>query len=181
MGRFRWRALAAAVTLGAAACGGAAEELVDEQPAPGVRVVLRTTAPFASAPDLQERLDDTIDVALAYWGGTRGALEGKTIVLVDEPHLEGCDSPTAIGCYDGRTLAVSTRDPSLGTFPCVEATALVHELGHAAIGDPYHRDPRWMQMDEVAQALEGRTGYTRDGVTGCAIYVSVWRHPLGTP
>lgn len=175
----RWRA-ALAILLASTACGGPIEEAI-EDPVAGVRVVLRTSAAFASAPDFQARLDGTIDVGLAYWGSTRRALDGKTIALVDEAHLQGCDSPTAIGCYDGKTLAVSTRDPSLGTFPCVEATALVHELGHAAIGDPYHRDPRWMQMDDVAQALAGRVGYTIDGTTDCTTYVSVWRHPLGTP
>jgi hypothetical protein len=177
MEQARGRAFALAMALAAAGCGGAAPE----PSATGVQVVLETTAPFAAAPDFQPRLDDTIDVALGYWGGTRADLAGKTILLVDGPYVRGCQGAVAVGCYDGRTLAVSTRDPSLGTFACVEETTLVHEIGHAVLGDPDHLDPRWMQMDEVAQALEGRVGYTADGTTTCAMYVSVWRHPLGTP
>jgi hypothetical protein len=171
----RWHAAALAMAL-ATACGGATE-----QSTAGVRVVLETGAAFAAEPDFSYRLDETIDVALAYWGGTRADLDGKTIVLSDAAYLKGC-APTAVGCYDGETLAVSTRDPSLGSFACVEETALVHEIGHAVLGDRDHEDPRWMEMDTVAEALSGRVGYSADGsTTACLMYVSVWRHPLGTP
>ena len=172
----RWHAAALATALATAACGGGATE----ESAAGVRVVLETSAAFATAPDFPTRLDETIDVALAYWGGTRADLDGKTIVLSDAPYVRGC-APTAVGCYDGEILAVSTRDPSLGSFACVEETALVHEIGHAVLGDPDHVDPRWMELDSVAEALSGRVGYSAGGTTACPMYVSVWRHPLGTP
>ena len=52
-------------------------------------------------------------------------------------------APEAIGCYDG-DIRVSTRDVSF-TYYCVEETVLVHEVGHAVIGDPDHLDyPRRM-------------------------------------
>jgi hypothetical protein len=169
-----------AMGIALAACGGPGAAQ-DASSAGGVTVSVQTTAPFASAPDFAVRLDDTIDVALAYWGGTRQDLAGKTIELVDEQNPHVCSNAGALGCYDGRTLAVTTRDPSTGTFLCVEQTALVHEIGHLVIGDPDHTDPRWMEMDTIAQALSGRTGYTASGTAPCDMYVSVWRHPLGTP
>jgi hypothetical protein len=49
------------------------------------------------------------------------------------------------------------------------------------IGDPNHDDARWMDMDAVSSALSGRVGYAPDGEVTCPIYVSVWRHPLGSP
>ncbi len=75
---------------------------------------------------------------------------------------------------------MTTADPSFGGFRCVEETVLVHEIGHAVLGDPMHEDPRWMDLEPVAEALGGRVGYTADGVADCTIFVSVWRHPLGT-
>ena len=43
------------------------------------------------------------------------------------------DHAGAFGCYDG-DIRVTTRDPSF-PFSCVEQTVLVHEVGHAVIGD----------------------------------------------
>jgi hypothetical protein len=179
MRRLGHRAVVFAMGMALGACGAGAAQ--DPGSTDAVNVSLETTAPFAAAPDFTVRLDDTIDVALAYWGGTRQDLAGKTIELVDEQNPHVCANASALGCYDGRVIAVTTRDPSTGTFRCVEQTALVHEIGHAVIGDPDHTDPRWMQMDAVAQALAGRIGYTVDGTAACDMYVSVWRHPLGTP
>lgn len=163
----------------ALACGGA--DGGQQANGTDITVSLDTTAPFAAEPDFDTRLERTIDVATAYWGGTRQDLAGQVIEFVDEQNPRLCANASALGCYDGHTLSVTTRDPSAGTFLCVEQTALVHEIGHAVIGDPNHTDPRWMQMDEVAEALAGQTGYTADGPTPCDMYVSVWRHPLGTP
>lgn len=82
---------------------------------------------------------------------------------------------TALGCYDG-SIHVSTRDIAT-VFHCVEETVLVHEIGHAVIGDPDHTDPRWMDFGAVQRRLEGRAGYDEQGSTSCSLYVSVWRHP----
>jgi hypothetical protein len=61
----------------------------------------------------------------------------------------------------------------------VEETVLVHEVGHAVIGDSYHDDPRWMQMDTLSAELSDLPGYSADGEVACPIYLSVWRHPIG--
>lgn len=162
-----------------AACGGAGAG--EQSDATEITVSLQTSAPFAGAADFDTRLARTIDIATAYWGGTRQALAGEVIEFVDEQNPSHCANASALGCYDGHTISVTTRDPSSGTFLCLEQTALVHELGHAVIGDPNHTDPRWMEMDAVADALAGQPGYTADGTAPCDMYVSVWRHPLGTP
>jgi hypothetical protein len=158
-------------------CGGT--QAAQAQKAQGVRAVLDTTAPFASAPDFQARLDNTIDAALQYWGGSWGDVDGRSITLVDDQFVD-CRGTSALGCFDGN-FRLTTRDPGIGTFACIEATVLVHEIGHAVIGDPDHTDPRWMQMDALSTELSGRVGYGADGEVPCATYVSVWRHPLGSP
>ncbi len=143
-------------------------------------IVVETQAPFASRPELPARVESTIAAALAYWGGGWDDLRGRTITLSGDATVTCGDSPAALGCYDGN-IRVTTSDPGIGTFRCVEQTVLVHEIGHAVIGDPLHEDPRWMELEPVADALAGRVGYTEGGETDCTIFVSVWRHPLGTP
>jgi hypothetical protein len=138
-----------------------------------------TRAPFAQQSDFQERVHSTIQAALDYWGGSWDDLRDTKIVFTDSPAVL-CEGREALGCYDGE-IRLTTQDPSLGTFSCVEQTVLVHEIGHAVIGDPNHDDPRWMQMDALAEQLGGRAGYSQDGEVPCTIYVSVWRHPIGTP
>lgn len=156
------------------ACGGASERQVG-----GPKAILDTSAPFAHQPDFDTRLQDTIAVALTYWGGTPDEMNGRSITFVDDPWVE-CSGVRALGCFDG-SIRLTTRDPSIGTFSCVEATVLVHEIGHVVLGDRNHTDPRWMEMDAVAAELGGRPGYTDSGETVCQTYVSVWRHPLGSP
>jgi hypothetical protein len=176
--------IAVALAVSALACGGGAgggtavgaKELAIDQ----VDVVLQTSAPFSEATDFPARLQSTIEAALAYWGGTWADLRNVTVTLTDAPSVP-CRGGQALGCYENGELRLTTRDPSLGTFSCVEQTVLVHEIGHAVIGDADHQDPRWMQMDSVSQALSGRVGYGPDGEDACPIYVSVWRHPLGSP
>lgn len=164
-----------AVLLVLAACGGGASSAQDH----GFQLVAETTAPFASAPDFASRVHSTIDIALQYWGGTWDDMNGRTLTLVDDSYVS-CKGVEALGCFDGN-IRITTRDPGIGTFPCIEATVLVHEIGHLVLGDPDHTDPRWMQMDSVAAELGGRPGYTDSGETTCTTYVSVWRHPLGSP
>jgi hypothetical protein len=146
----------------------------------GARVVADTDAAFARRPDFPERIESTIDAALSYWGGDWRALHGRSITLTDAPSVSCGGTASALGCYDG-DIRITTRDPGVGTFRCVEETTLVHEIGHAAIGDPTHQDPRWMQLEPIEAALSGRMGYTPDGEVECVIWPSVWRHPPGAP
>jgi len=161
-----------------AACGGEERQQPDFV-IRGLEVVFETDAPFAHRPDFPARVESTIATALAYWGGSWSVLEGSTLTLVGAASVS-CGSEVALGCYDG-DLRVTTRDPGIGTFSCVEETVLVHEVGHAAIGDLNHEDPRWMGMEEVAAALGNRIGYADGKEAACPIYPSVWRHQLGTP
>jgi hypothetical protein len=145
----------------------------------GARVVVETGAPFAHHPDFPGRMESTLDVALRYWGGAWANLAGRSITLVDAQYVS-CGEASALGCYDG-DIRFTTRDPSIGTFDCVEQTILVHEVGHAVIGDRQHQDPRWMEFDPVHAALSGRTGYGAAGEVDCVLFASVWRHVLGAP
>jgi hypothetical protein len=180
----RLHAIAIAAALGLAACGGG-EQAASADPTPAValgndvEVLLETSAPFAHAADFTERVQSTIDVALEYWGGSWSQVAGRSITLVDDQYVS-CGGGPSLGCYDGN-IRLTTRDPGRGTLACIEETVLVHEIGHAIIGDPNHTDPRWMEMDSVASALAGRPGYSADGDAPCTTYVSVWRHPLGSP
>ncbi len=143
-------------------------------------VSVETDAPFARQRDLPARVESTIDAALAYWGGDWSALRGSTITLSGAQYVSCRGNDRALGCYDG-DVRVTTLDPGTGAFACVEQTVLVHEIGHAVIGDRMHEDPRWMELEPVQDALAGRVGYAPQGEVDCPIHVSVWRHPLGTP
>jgi len=162
-----------------AACGSRN----DEMSVHGVRVVLKTSAPFTRSADFPARLENTVDAALQFWDGRWDALAGTTIVLDNEQYLScGSSSSHALGCFDGSNIHVTTRDPTIGTWLCVEQTVLVHEIGHAIIGDPMHDDPRWMDFMPVFWELQGRDGYDANGgVVPCQLYLNVWWHPLHQP
>jgi hypothetical protein len=146
----------------------------------GVGVLVHSQAPFATRPDLPARLESTVDAALSYWGGNWSDLRGVTIALEEGRYVACAGHAAATGCFEGREVRLSTQDLGL-PFACVEATVLVHEIGHAVIGDAGHADARWMDFDPLARDLEGRTGYAAAGEVDCPIAVSVWRHPLGQP
>ncbi len=171
----RWSRVAAVVGLVLLSCGRGADFYVHR-----TAVVSETGAPFATHPDFPGRLESTIDAALRYWGGSWDDLAGKTITLEDGPYITCGGSDRSLGCYDGNIRMVTT-DPGIGVFSCVETTVLVHEIGHAVIGDRMHEDPRWMDFASVAQALAGRVGYSATGEVACDLYVSVWRHLPATP
>lgn len=142
----------------------------------GTGVVVDTEAAFARQPDFPGRVESTVGAALAYWGGDWSLLDGRTITFSGASQVP-CGDGQALGCWDG-DVRVTTEDPGAGTYGCVEQTSLVHEVGHAVIGDPLHEDPRWMDLGPVAEALSGRPAYG-DGHGECIIWVSVWRHPRG--
>jgi len=161
--------------LAAAGCGGA----VPDFEVNGAAIYVDTAAPFAQQPGFPGRLESTIEVALEYWGGDWTSLQGRSITLGgDYVSCNGHDK--ALGCYDG-DIRVATADPGMGTFHCVEQTVLVHEVGHAVIGDRLHEDPRWMQFEEVAEALADRVGWDAAGEVDCGLFPSVWRHLHGRP
>ena len=160
----------------AGGCGGAAPLEVH-----GAAVVLHTTAPFAQEPDFPGRIESTLAEALDYWGGDWSVLQGTTIELTDAPHVTCGTSTSSLGCQEGRSIRLTVHDPSIGQLACVEQTVLVHEVGHAVLGDPLHLDPRWMELEPLGEALSGRLGYTQEGPVPCVLYVSIWRHIRGIP
>ncbi len=164
----RWSLLVGSLALASCANGDAAFVVHD------TAVVVHSDAAFAHSSDLPLRFETTVEAALTYWGGTWHDLAATTVTLEGDQHVQCNGVDDAIGCHAGREIRVSTRDPSLGTWSCVEATVLVHEIGHAVIGDPDHEDARWMDFSAVEQALSGRPGH--DGE--CKVYPSVWRHVL---
>ena len=170
------RAASLALLGGLVACGSRVEPVPDFR-VRGAAIVVNSSAPFALQADLPARIESTVDVGLAYWGGNWRILDGMTITLEGDRYVDCGGMGGAIGCYDG-DIRVSTQDASI-TFSCVEQTVLVHEIGHAVIGDPNHLDPRWMDFASVTQDLTGRTGYSEDGVVPCQLWVSVWQHPPG--
>jgi len=137
-------------------------------------VVVRSDAAFAQQPDFAPRIESTVAAALEYWGGSWSDLNGKSIEFDSAAHVQCAGVSAAVACYDG-DIRVSTQDAGT-TLPCVEETALVHEVGHAIIGDPDHTDPRWMDFSTVAAKLRGRQGYGQGRETECPISISMWQH-----
>lgn len=146
----------------------------------GLAVIVHSDARFTKHSDFPGRIESTVDQALQYWGGNWSDLQGSTVVFSDDQYMQCGGAGGAIGCYDG-AFRISTRDPGLGTWRCVEQTVLVHEVGHAVIGDSEHTDPRWMDFLTVEQKLHGRVGYDETGEAPCQLFVSVWRHILSSP
>jgi hypothetical protein len=170
------RPLAVAAALAAlAGCGRGADFWIH-----GTGVVVDSPAPFAHRQDFPARVESTLEAALAYWGGSWRDLEGMVITFTGAPSVSCGGTSPALGCYDG-DIRLTTEDPGMGTFHCVEQTILVHEVGHAVVGDRLHQDPRWMELEPVGQALSGRRGWSGTDEVECVIWVSVWRHPLGRP
>lgn len=159
-----------------AACGQAAG--APEDAAFLVRdtaVVVRTDAAFTRSADFPARVESTVETALQYWGGGWQHLRGTTIVFEGAARVDCPGLGPSLGCWDG-DIRLTTQDAG-EQVRCVEATVLVHEVGHAVIGDAGHEDPRWMDFERVAERLAGRAGYSESGVTACVPVPSVWRHP----
>jgi hypothetical protein len=140
-----------------------------------VAVVVLSDAPFTRATDFPSRVESTVQAALDYWGGNWTNLAGRSITFEAQQTVTCGTHHGSFGCYDG-DIRLTTRDPAF-VFSCVEQTVLVHEIGHAVIGDPNHEDPRWMDFGVLTRELEGRTGYTPSGRGACPIFPSVWQHP----
>jgi hypothetical protein len=138
-------------------------------------VAVRTDAAFTRSTDFPARVESTLEAALAYWGGSWADLAGSTIVFEGKSNVECPGNGPSTGCYDG-DIRITTQDAGL-TVACVEVTVLVHEVGHAVIGDAGHDDPRWMDFASLEGALDGRAGYAAEGPASCVPVANVWRHP----
>jgi hypothetical protein len=160
-----------------AACGGAPSETLStpDLVVRNTAIVVQTDAAFTRSADFPARVESTIDAALGYWGGDWSRMSGKTIVFQGQAHVDCPGLGPSTGCYDGN-IRLTTLDAGQ-TITCVEATVLVHEVGHAVIGDANHLDPRWMDFEALARKLVGRVGYSAAGATDCVPVANVWRHP----
>jgi hypothetical protein len=166
-----WLPLAALAACGGTPPSASAPDFVVRDTA----VVVQTDAPFTRSPEFPARVESTIQAALGYWNGDWSSLAGSTIVFEGTTHVACPGLGPSTGCYDGN-IRLTTLDAGQ-TVSCVEATVLVHEVGHAVIGDADHLDPRWMDFEALASLLVGRTGYTSSGPTDCVPVANVWRHP----
>jgi hypothetical protein len=158
-----------------ASCGSAAASSGADFAVRDVAIVVRSDAPFTQAADFPGRVESTVQAALDYWGGGWDDLSGRSITFESEQTVTCGSHHGAFGCFDG-DIRLTTRDPAF-TFSCVEQTVLVHEIGHAVIGDAAHTDPRWMDFHALTTRLDGRRGYTAQGEDACQIFPSVWQHP----
>ena len=113
---------------------------------PPFRVLDATDSPGAAwleDANLEERTSAVARIAATRWGGAD--IEGWTVRFVSE--IETCGRATSsgeeiMGCTRPRAKIIDLRaDPA---SPCVEGTAILHEMGHVALpDDPGHSDPRW--------------------------------------
>ena len=163
--------------LALAACGGLQPEptATPDFVIRDAAVVIQSDAAFTRSADFPARVESTLQAALGYWGGNWSNLAGTTIVFEGTSNVACAGNVGSTGCYDG-DIRLSTLDAGR-TVSCVEATVLVHEVGHAVIGDASHTDPRWMDFTALAQDLVGRPGYDSSGPTSCDPVANVWRHP----
>jgi hypothetical protein len=151
----RLAAFAAAAMLGTG-CFDAARELdVD-----GVHVALDEEAAatrFARAPTFPARLERMMRLGARYWSGSDDLAPWRAWEVRFEATTFNCGSLRggAVGCTDHaqRVVSVSTKDPASYHYKfqveCVEMTELIHEMGHAYLGDGDHRDPRWRRFEAL--------------------------------
>lgn len=116
-----------------------------------VGVYVESAEPWLHAPDTEARIWRAVDVSAAYWGAER--LAGVRIRFMGADACGGAGG----GCtryYDPDGWVPAGADytyrevefdvtQGLGAGRCVESTPLEHEMGHVALWDPGHTDPRW--------------------------------------
>ncbi len=98
---------------------------------------------WVHAQALAERTSTAADAAARVWDGSPSGLDGWTVDYVSGPFID-CDGTHADGCSYSNSLGGGTMRIRVEvSATCLEATSLVHEVGHAIIGDHDHHDPRW--------------------------------------
>jgi hypothetical protein len=152
-------ALVATLTL-ATGCFEPARELVVD----GVQVALdddAASAPFARDPAFPARLERMLRLGARFWSGSEDLGPWRAWRVRFEATTFNCGSLEggAEGCTDHaqNLIDVSTKDPGSYHYKfqvaCVEMTELIHEMGHAYLGDHDHRDPRWHEFAGVYREL----------------------------
>jgi hypothetical protein len=84
------------------------------------------------------QLERQVRAALAYWNAPETTLSGWAIVF--KAGAVGCPTALGTGCTSWKddVIDLQTLDPD-----CLEATQLVHEIGHVLHHDPGHTGPWW--------------------------------------
>jgi hypothetical protein len=130
-------AIVVAMMLGGAGCSE-----------PPVEIRILSTAEWAQRPDARARVEALAEAGARYWGAPASALDGWTIDVVDGMFPCGY-MPSVVGCaYLGskRIVVSATDNLASPAVICAEGTALIHEIGHAAIDDINHTNPQWNQF-----------------------------------
>jgi hypothetical protein len=98
-------------------------------------------------PDLQEargRVDALLERELPFWG--LSSLSGWRIQFRETADHPCYLAASSEGCTDYVEKTISVRVPP-SAQGCFEASELLHELGHYALGDPMHSNGRWADVD----------------------------------
>jgi hypothetical protein len=90
------------------------------------------------------RVDRLLEREMAFWGLSR--LSGWRVQFRDTTDHPCYLAAASEGCTDYLEKTISVRVPS-SSRGCFEASELLHELGHYALGDPMHSNDLWMQVD----------------------------------
>lgn len=98
-------------------------------------------------PDLEAarvRVEALLARELPFWDIS--SLSGWRIQFRDTTEYSCYLAASSEGCTDyvEKTLSVRVPPTSAG---CFEAAELLHEIGHYALGDPMHSNPRWEEVD----------------------------------
>jgi len=93
---------------------------------------------------VKARVDRLLDLELPYWN--LHALHGWRVQFRTSQDYPCYFANRNEGCTDyvAKTISVRVGPTTIG---CFEASELLHELGHYALGDPMHSNPLWQGVE----------------------------------
>jgi hypothetical protein len=100
-------------------------------------------------PDLEAarlRVDALLARELPFW--SISSLSGWRIQFRDTTEYSCYLAASSEGCTDYVEKTISVRVPPT-SHGCFEASELLHEIGHYALGDPMHSNDRWREVDRA--------------------------------
>jgi hypothetical protein len=98
----------------------------------------------------QARIDRLLELELPFWN--LHSLGGWRIQLRDSEKYDCYLATRNEGCTDYLNHTISVRVPP-DSEGCFEASEILHELGHYALGDPVHANPVWAGVDGQFAAM----------------------------
>ncbi len=117
------------------------------------------TTPPPDIADAQRRVDALLARELPFWGLSR--VSGWRVQFRESADYPCYFAARNEGCTDYVQHTLSVRIPP-DSNGCFEASELLHELGHYALGDPMHSNSHWNDVDDQFAAM-------------------VWDHPDAPP